>query len=79
MSETVWSIISSIITVLIIQGVSMWVNKRKVPAEVNKLEADTRSVNGDLIEKYQKVAANTADENLELNKQLKEKEEEREV
>jgi flagellar motility protein MotE (MotC chaperone) len=67
---------SAVVAYLTVQGTA-WVNKRKVPAEVEKIGADTRLVNGELAGKYQQIASNTADENIELATQLKAKEAEK--
>ena len=56
---------------------SWWVNKKKVPAEIIESSARARLSNGELAEKYLGIATKQADENLELNSQLKVKEQEK--
>jgi hypothetical protein len=69
--------LASILGVFIIQWGVRWVNKKKVPAEVNQINANTELVKGDIAEKMQKIASATADENIELNNELKTKEAEK--
>jgi hypothetical protein len=62
---------ASLLTLLITQGISWWVNKKKVPVEVKKLELDTSLSKGELAEKFQQIASAAADENIELATELK--------
>lgn len=58
--------ILSFIGIILGNKVAMWVNKRKVPAEVNKIEAETELTEGEIVEKYQAIAIKQADEYTKL-------------
>ena len=74
------TIIATAISTILTYLLTMWVNKRKIPAEVEQIGANTRLTNGDLVEKYQTIAGNQANENLELSKTLQvEKKEKQEL
>lgn len=66
----------SIVVTLGTMRISMWVNKRKVPVEVDKdiaetekERAETKLVEGGLAEKYHSLATLQAGENIELTNQ----------
>lgn len=63
------TILGSALATYLTYRVSMWINKRKVPVEINQIKADTNLSEGELIEKYQSIASKQADENLELIKE----------
>jgi hypothetical protein len=71
------TVIASVIATFFTFKVAMWVNKQKVPFEVKEIDANTRLKNGELAGKYQQIASNTADENIELANRLKAKEAEK--
>ena len=55
--------------------VSMWINKRKIPAEIRQMDASTDITSAQLIEKYQDITARTADDKIKLEQKMKEREE----
>jgi antitoxin component of RelBE/YafQ-DinJ toxin-antitoxin module len=67
------TIISTLITLLI----TNWINKRKLPAEIGKLESEKRASDSNAAEKFQGMAIKQADENAELSEKLKIKEQEK--
>jgi hypothetical protein len=50
----------------------MWINKRKVPAEIDESKSNAALNRGELIEKYQSIAGKQADDNIELSKENEE-------
>jgi hypothetical protein len=54
----------------------VWVKEKYFPLDQAKTISDVQLNNGGLVEKYQKIASLTADENLELALQKKKREEE---
>ena len=56
--------------------VSLYMFKRKAPSEINQLNIDSSLSQGNLAEKYQNIAQKQADENIELSKDIEEKERE---
>lgn len=80
MSQEIMSILTFIASVAgsyLTYRASVWISKRKVPAEVRQLDADTDLKSGDLVEKYRGIAERTADDNIDLAKQLRVKEDEK--
>jgi hypothetical protein len=63
--------LASIISIIISQLVAAWITKRKNIAEIEKVQSDTSLSEGDLVLKYQKIAVDQADENIELSKKIK--------
>jgi hypothetical protein len=83
MSDAVLIAIASLLSVGITQLIAYLINKNKIKAEkakneaeTGKIEADTDLTEGEIIEKYQRIAARTADENIKLAKAMEKREEE---
>ena len=57
--------------------ISFYLGKKRLPSEINKIKADTNLSSGELAEKYQQIASKAADENLNWQNQIREKEEEK--
>lgn len=53
--------------------VSMYVNKRKLPVDIEGIKATTNLTGSEIIEKYQKIVTDQADENIEIRNQLHDK------
>jgi hypothetical protein len=74
MSESIISLVLSaivtIITFVVAQGITIWLNKRKVVDDSNLSRVD-------LAKRYQDMASVQADENAGLEVELKEKEKEK--
>jgi hypothetical protein len=79
MDQILTIIISGVISVIILivgKYLEKIINKSKDDAAVGLISADTDLRSGDIVKKYQDIARDQADENLELSSQLKiEKEE----
>jgi TolA-binding protein len=65
---TLATIFASLISVGITSLVAYLANRSKAPAEVSQIKADTSLTGGEIAEKYQKIANNQADANIELAK-----------
>ena len=61
---------SGIFATLMTYLVSMYVNKRKLPVDLESIKATTNLTGGEIIEKYQEIATKQADKNILLEKQL---------
>jgi len=81
MSEPMQIVIITTIASLISIGatylIGMWVNKRKVPAEVKQINADTDLKSGELVSKWRGIVDEVTDDNIELTKRIREGEEEK--
>ena len=79
MDQILTIIISGVISIIILivgKYLEKVINKNKDNATVGLISADTDLRSGDIVKKYQDIARDQADENLELSSQLKlEKEE----
>jgi hypothetical protein len=71
------TVVASIVSVAISQLVSSFVARKKLPSEIEQIRVDSDLTEGEIIEKYQKIARDQAVDNIELSKQLKFKEEEK--
>jgi FKBP-type peptidyl-prolyl cis-trans isomerase len=76
MSDALLIGVATMLSALIATGASyllaMWVNKRKLPVDLDEIKARTGLTTGELLEKYQAIAGKQADENIELSKQKEE-------
>jgi len=68
---------ASVVSIIISQLVAGWISKRKTEAETGKINSDRDLSKGDLVQKYQKIATDQADENIELSDKLKTQEAEK--
>ena len=71
----IMTILGSILATLVTYKITTEVNRKKVPAEVKQINANTDLSTGELADKYLGIANRTADENIELAKELKIREE----
>ena len=65
------SIIAGIIGTISSFFLTAWVNKRKAPAEVRLISADTDLKSGELVAKWRGIVDSVTDDNIELASQLK--------
>lgn len=76
MSDAVIIALASVLSVVLSQIVSWFINRQKQPAEINKMRADTDLTRGELAQKYQDMASKAVDETNEIAKSLRQREEE---
>jgi len=69
--------LASLISIGATYLIGMWVNKRKVPAEVSQIKADTDLKSGELVSKWRGIVDDVTDDNIELTKRIREGEEEK--
>jgi lipopolysaccharide export LptBFGC system permease protein LptF len=65
------SVFATIFSIVVSQVLASWINKRKENVEIRKLKSDTNLTEGDLVLKYQKIAMDQADENVNLAAKIK--------
>jgi hypothetical protein len=67
MSDAVLIAIATLLSALLTQIISWFINKRKAPVEINKIQADTDLTRSELASKYQEIASKAVDETNEID------------